>query len=107
MAKYLVDHHRFIARNTLPRTPIPGARVVVVPMNALASYRDRMTFARRVEKLGGVVVWLDQHVVDMEVTLPDPVVTGCPTPGLWEKRVAAFEASANTLVRMLEAVERV
>lgn len=77
VAKHLIDHHRFVGRTTLPKLPLPrGARVVVVPDVPDASFRARMTLARRTHKLGGILVWLDPRVPAMEVTLPDPRTAG-------------------------------
>jgi len=104
IVKHLIDNHRFMGRTTLPRSaPSPGARVVVMS-DLPKSFRDRITTARRVRKLGGLLVWLDQYVPGIEATLPDPVSTGS-MKDVQKRMVEAFE-EVDGLVALLGRAER-
>lgn len=73
LVKHLVSNHRFIGRNTLPRSPLSPLARVVVTLDMPRSEREAQTLARRTRKLGGLLVWLDPSVRGVEVRLPDPV----------------------------------
>ena len=104
VAKHLIDNHRFIGRNTLPKTRLsPGARVVVRLDKPLANNRDRMTLARRTRKLGGLLVWLDYHLGAMEATLPDPTAR---LPGSAGEAEALAEADALVALLLGEGLRR-
>lgn len=73
LAMYLVQHHRFVMRHTLPKKPLsPGQRVVVDPEGGGTTARQKATFARRVARLGGIAVWSDPNVPTTTIVLPNP-----------------------------------
>lgn len=73
LAMYLVKRHRFMARNKLPSKPLsPRQRVVVDPEGPGMDLRQENVFTRRVNRLGGIAVWLDQDATAAAVLLPNP-----------------------------------
>jgi hypothetical protein len=104
VAKHLIDNHRFVGRNTMPRTmPTPGSRVVVVPEPPTTT-RERLSLARRTRRMGGMVVWLD-HSECMELTLPDPLPGAFEVLDKSQKRMKAAYHEADDLVTLLAGVE--
>ena len=98
LVRHLVDRYRFVACTSVPRSMSSGRRVVV-DAGPPTTFRDRMTFARRISRLGGIVVWLNPHVVDVEVSLPN--VARQRTEAARVKREALFDAAVARLVTML------
>ena len=73
LAMYLVEHHRFVMRHTLPKKPLSsGQRVVVDPDGPTMTPRQRAVFARRVARLGGILVWSDPRLSATTIVLPNP-----------------------------------
>lgn len=105
--RYLLDNHRFVGRNTLPKkAPPKGARIVVLRDYVPTSARDRMNLARKTKTLGGILVWFHEPIPALEVTLPSPVSLAPEIMEKQEKRRANAFAELERLLMLMGLPDR-